>query len=377
MRVEIYFFVIIGILAYEFNILNPKPSYIVGFVAIAFVSMVVHELGHAVAFRAFGVDPNITLVGMGGVTSGSGRLSPRQHIVVSLAGPLTVLVLFGLPSPVGVAPGRPSTSTDGLVFLYEMLWINVGWSVLNLLPMLPLDGGNVTMSLLDMATQGRGRRPTEIISILVAGAGGLLALSLGYDGLILLAVLIIGVNVSSLSRVKQQETSDEMGFAYRALIDHHPVEAEQAVQQILAKRPSGPALRNASELLGWARLWQGDQAGAELAVQRYAHAGAPSAMFRGAQALAAGRLVEGVSIMTWAFANEPASATQALGAVAVAGTGQTRPLVSELLRLEGMAGVNAAVSFRSLLEFAGYHREAETVTSMLTADGRAGQLATG
>ena len=56
-------------------------------------------------------------------------------------------------------------------------------------------------------------------------------------------------------------------------------------------------------------------------MQRYAHAGAPSAMFRGAQALAAGRLVEGVSIMTWAFANEPASATQALGAVAVAGTG--------------------------------------------------------
>ena len=39
-----------------------------------------------------------------------------------------------------------------------------------------------------------------------------------------------------------------------------------------------------------------------------------------------------------------------------------------------MAGVNAAVSFRSLLEFAGYQREAETVTSMLTADGRAGQL---
>ncbi len=372
-RVEIYFFVIIGILAYEFNIQKPNLAYILAFVGIAFVSVLVHELGHALAFRAFGVDPNITLVGMGGVTTGSGRLSPRQHIVVSLAGPLTVLVLFGLPA-LWVWNHGTVTTTDASVFLNEMLWINVGWSVLNLLPMLPLDGGNVTLSLLDMATQGRGRRPTEIISILVAGGCGLIAFALGYDGLILLAVLIVGVNVSSLSRVKQQEVSDEMGFAYRALIDHHPIEAEQAAHQILARKPSGPALRNASELLGWARLWQGDQTGAEQAVQRYAHAGPPSAMFRGAQALAAGRLVEGVSVMTWAFANEPPSPTQALGAVAVAGTGQTRPLVTELLRLEGMAGVQAAVRFQSMLTVAGYHREAEAVEAMLTADGRAGQL---
>ena len=140
--------------------------------------------------------------------------------------------------------------------------------------------------------------------------------------------MVVGINVSSLSRVKQQEIGDEMGFAYRALIEHRPADAEQVALTVLARKPSGPTLRSASELLGWARLWQGDQAGAEQAVQRYAHAGAPSAMFRGAQALAAGRLVEGVSVMTWAFANEPPGPTQALGAVAVAGTGQTRPLVT-------------------------------------------------
>ena len=97
-----------------------------------------------------------------------------------------------------------------------------------------------------------------------------------------------------------------MGFGHRALIEHRPAEAEQVAAD--GPGPAGrraPTLRCASELLGWARLWQGDQAGAEQAVQRYAHAGAPSAMFRGAQALAAGRLVEGVSVMTWAFANEP------------------------------------------------------------------------
>jgi len=206
----------------------------------------------------------------------------------------------------------------------------------------------------------------------VAVAGGLIALSAGFPGLLLLAVMVVGINVSSLSRVKQQEIGDEMGFAYRALLEHRPADAEQVAVTVLDRKPSGPTLRSASELLGWARLWQGDQPGAEQAVQRYAHAGAPSAMFRGAQALAGGRLVEGVSVMTWAFVNEPPGPTQALGAVAVAGTGQTRPLVSDLLAIEGMTGVQAALGFRTLLGVAGYHREAETVTSMLAADGRAG-----
>jgi Zn-dependent protease len=370
-RVELYFFIIIGILGYEFNLQNPKPAYIGSFVAIAFVGVVVHEMGHAIAFRRYGIDPNITLVGMGGVTSGSGRLTPRQSIVVSLAGPLTALILLGGPALWLWSQGT-ITSADGQVILYEVLWINVGWSVLNLLPMLPLDGGNVTRSLLDIATQGRGRRPAEIISIAVAVVGGVVALALGYVGLLLIVALVVGINVTSLSRAKQEELGDEMVFGQRALIQHRPIEAEQVAQTMLAKRPSGPTLRAASELLGWARLWQGDQPGAEAAVTRYAHAGAPTATFRAAQALAAGRLVEGVSVMVWAFANEPPGSTQVLGAIAIAGTGQTRPFVSDLLRLDAPTGVRAAVLFRQLLEYAGYQREAEVAAGMLAADGRAG-----
>jgi hypothetical protein len=81
--------------------------------------------------------------------------------------------------------------------------------------------------------------------------------------------------------------------------------------------------------------------------------------------------------MAWSLTNEPPSPSQALGVVAVAGTGQTRPLTSELLRMDGGTGVNAALAMRKVLEFAGYQREVEVVSSMLSADGRAGQVAAG
>ncbi len=73
-RVEPAFFIIIAILGY--NPYRPSVPGVLWWVAIAFVSILVHELGHAVAFRLYGVRPSITLHGMGGLTSGSGELSP-------------------------------------------------------------------------------------------------------------------------------------------------------------------------------------------------------------------------------------------------------------------------------------------------------------
>jgi hypothetical protein len=268
-------------------------------------------------------------------------------------------------------------SADGEAILGQVIWINVWWSILNLLPMLPLDGGNVTRSVLDLLTRGRGRRPAEIVSIVVAAGAGLLAYASGlYFGMIL-AVMFVGINVSSLSQVKQQELGDELNFGQRALIEHRPADAQRVAEAVLAKRPSGPMLRTSSELLGWARLWQGDLPGADAAIQRFAHAGPPSGSFRAARALAAGRTAEGVATMVWAFANEPPGPSQVLGAIAIAGTGQTQVFTSELLRLDADGGVPAAVLLRGLLDYAGYNREAAEVAAMLDADGRASRLTPG
>jgi Zn-dependent protease len=376
-RVEPSFFLIIALLGY----LSQDPSrpfqwsILVSWIVVAFLSILLHEIGHAIVFRHYGIRPSISLMGFGGLTSGPGELSPGQHIAVGLAGPLAALLLIGVPA-LWVWHAGSVTSSMGKDVLYQILWINIGWSILNLLPVLPLDGGAVTKSVLDLVTDGRGRRPAEIISIVVAAALALGAYAIGQPFLAIFGGMFAVLNIGSLSRVKQQDLGRDLIEGQRALVEHRPADAERIARAALDRRPSGPALRAASELLGWARLWQGDQAGAQLAVTRYAHAGAPSASYRAGAALAAGRLVEGVSVMAWSFANEPPSTFQLLGAIAVAGTGQTRPLTTELLRMDGTAGVKGAMHFHQMLQHAGYEREAAVVESMLTVDGRAAQLAT-
>jgi hypothetical protein len=56
-----------------------------------------------------------------------------------------------------------------------LLWVNVGWGIFNLLPLLPLDGGNVMKTLLDVVTKGRGEKPARIVSIALCAGLGLFA----------------------------------------------------------------------------------------------------------------------------------------------------------------------------------------------------------
>ena len=362
-RIEPAFLIIIAILGIDPN--DPQPKFIVSWVLIATISILVHEFGHAIAFRSFGISPSIVLQGFGGLTSGSGELSPARHITVSLAGPFAALVLLGAPSWWLLA--NADVTGDARVILAQVVWINIGWSVLNLLPILPLDGGQVFLGVLDWTTHGRGRRAAEIVSVVVAVVLGVLSWRAGFTFGALLAAMFAGLNLSSLSRVKAVELGDQLAAAHRALLEHRPAEAEQVATAVLAKRPSGATLQWASELLGWARLWQGDLAGAEQVVARFAHAGGASGSFRGAQALAAGRTAEGVAVLAWAFANEPPGPSKSLGAVAAAGSGQAEAVARELLLLDDGAGVEPARLLQGLLAYAGYHDAAASVARLLPA----------
>ncbi len=121
------------------------PDIFVGMVVV-FVSVLVHELGHAVVARLFGQQPGILFHGMGGLTYFRGAVLQRwQHFVMVAAGPLSSLALAGcfvilLPFQ-EISPLMPTLISFGI-------WVNVVWTVINCLPILPMDGGQMLRDIL-------------------------------------------------------------------------------------------------------------------------------------------------------------------------------------------------------------------------------------
>jgi len=141
-------------------------------VAVVFVSILAHELGHALVGRAYGLSPEISLYSMGGLTSWRfGRALTRvQSILVSLAGPgagfLVGAIVWGF-SRLDAVPLTPL----GQYVVFDLLWVNFGWGILNLLPLLPLDGGNVMRSVVHIV---RGRPDERLPRQISISAGGVL-----------------------------------------------------------------------------------------------------------------------------------------------------------------------------------------------------------
>lgn len=161
-----------------------EPALLVSWAVVVFVSVLLHELGHALAGRLFGLSPSIMLYGMGGLTYwDAGRaLTPLRTIAVSLAGPLAGFALGAavLGASVAAFGGLPGAE-DGFAgqVVADLLWVNIGWGALNLLPILPLDGGNVMREVLNVATRGRGDIAARVVSLVLSGVAAFLALRFG------------------------------------------------------------------------------------------------------------------------------------------------------------------------------------------------------
>ncbi len=123
---------------------------IVLFVLAGFISVLVHELGHALTARSFGAHSAITLQAFGGYAAYSGvRLSRWQSFLVTAAGPaiqivLGLIVLLLIRSIPGLSP-------QGSYFLKILMIISFVWAILNLLPVVPLDGGQMLNAALGPA----------------------------------------------------------------------------------------------------------------------------------------------------------------------------------------------------------------------------------
>ena len=140
-------------------------SFLSIWVAVVFVSILVHELGHAVAFSAFGAPARVWLYWFGGLAvSQYPPRRPGPMIAVSLAGPAAGFILAGVVVGLEWVFRLRETSPYANEAVRQLLWVNVGWGLVNLLPVLPLDGGQVCR---DVCRAAGVRRP-EVTALKVS-----------------------------------------------------------------------------------------------------------------------------------------------------------------------------------------------------------------
>ena len=166
--------------------------YLVVWIGVVLVSLLVHEFGHALAFRAFGQPAHVVLYHFGGLAIpdawGRRHLRPLQRLCVSAAGPLAQLLLAALVvaglklggwlvpfpieaigRPLGLYEGRPYESPLVFALVAFLLEVNVFWPLINLVPVPPLDGGQIVREGLLAADVHDAPRVSGVIGM-AAGA---------------------------------------------------------------------------------------------------------------------------------------------------------------------------------------------------------------
>jgi Zn-dependent protease len=167
--------------------------YLLVWVACVFVSILIHEMGHVVLAGVFGVRGEIVLYGFGGLAMNAGQMRSRwQHVLVCLAGPLAGFLFLGLVilclplvAPelwdflkyrVQSALGQPAEhavllaqDVPKIIILGYLVWINLLWGVVNLLPIWPLDGGQISRDIFTFISPRSGASVAYGVSLVLAG----------------------------------------------------------------------------------------------------------------------------------------------------------------------------------------------------------------
>jgi stage IV sporulation protein FB len=242
-RLHVTFLLLLAFLAYVYYAQGGSAVAAgrVLFVLLLFLCVLLHEFGHAIAAKAFGIKtPDITLLPIGGVA----RLErmpekPSQELIVALAGPaVNVAIALGLFVVVGFDGVMDANNPEQGGMLAQLMRINVWLVLFNLLPAFPMDGGRVVRALL--ATRMNYARATQI----AATIGQACAFIFGFAGLfgnpmLIFIALFIYIGASQEAAVAQMKdvsrglpVSSAMVREFRTLSADAPI--EDAVDLLLA-----------------------------------------------------------------------------------------------------------------------------------------------
>jgi membrane-associated protease RseP (regulator of RpoE activity) len=205
------FFWLVGLLL-GFTGSGGNGIFLIIWILAMFVSILIHELGHTLMIRRFGRDAHIVLYAMGGLaiegrpqssdiygspwsldsfTPGyqSRPRTPHEQILISAAGPGIQFLLAGLvigivyatgggvelghlgvlPFPIPILGGDLAENRNLSELAQALLYINIFWAIINLLPVLPLDGGQIALQVLSQQDPWGGMQRALWLSVITGG----------------------------------------------------------------------------------------------------------------------------------------------------------------------------------------------------------------
>ncbi|MEI8292402.1 MAG: site-2 protease family protein [bacterium] len=186
----------------------------VSFLLALFLCVLLHEFGHALAGRRYGIrTPDITLLPIGGVARMENIPDkPAMELVIAIAGPMVnVIIGLFLASILTLTGGilaGPETSLR--IMLHNLLAMNCGLILFNMIPAFPMDGGRVLRALLAMkfshltATRAAARTG-QVLAFLFAVAG-----FFGNPMLLLIALFVFNGAEQELQYAIQREGYEQM-----------------------------------------------------------------------------------------------------------------------------------------------------------------------
>lgn len=251
---------------------------ILSWTVVVFLSVLAHELGHAFVGRAFGLAPSIDLYGFGGLTSWTGgrSLTHGRSLVISLAGPSVSAALAVLGWVLYARLPAPSA------WVSTFAWANTVWTAFNLLPVMPLDGGNALRSgLAWLGVTGAelvARVVAIPVSVLAALAIFFSAPGWGITALFLGSFAIS--NVQGLMRLSAEQGDErrlaELKAAYPGWVERRDGRAMIAAALLARAHAKTDYLKAyAAEVLAMGQCFEGDPRSALATLESMPQAMAP------------------------------------------------------------------------------------------------------
>lgn len=361
-HVQPVFFVISGLFGLRYLEIGIE---VVGIWVLAtFVSILVHELGHGFALKIFGQPSAIVLHGFGGVTISPRRagMSKARGVIVSLAGSLTALVVLWLPMRQLLKSDWIFSQPDNLIWLiYFLQFQNLWWSIANLLPIRPLDGGNVTAELWGLPLARR-------ISIGVAVAGAIFAFGNDQTYAAFFALFLAFNNFQEIRaeqhgghvdvfEVEAPDITGKGGTARRGrghLRAVPPSRGDAAGAPTLT--PFDPAR---AEQQAWSALRSGDSGAAARLVERLGPTKV-NPYLRAAVALGTGDAAA-FELFEAAYVAQPAGPPNLVATDILARSGATAAVAKRLVARPDGAGREGAATLQTHLHYGDRYREAAEV----------------